>query len=99
MKITQQEESAASVKRYLNRPLDLENLRINMKIHIRSLDDQVGHVMTIVGINGVEITGAKKFRGRGPEGGPGFRFTFYIKGAGYFVDGTGKQLLVKRFHK
>lgn len=74
-------------------------LKVNMKIRIRSHDDETGHVMIIHQINGPEITAAKKHRGRGPEGGPGFRFTFYAAGDGIFTDGTGKRLLVEKFKK
>lgn len=74
-------------------------LKVNMKIRIRSLEDEIGHVMIIHQINGTEITAAKKHRGRGPEGGPGFRFTFYAAADGIFTDGTGKRLLVERFKK
>ncbi len=78
--------------------LELSDLCVNMKIRIRSMEDEVGHVMVIHRINGTEITAAKPFLGNGPEGGPGFRFTFYVNGV-TFSDGTGKPLLVERFKR
>ncbi len=78
--------------------LELSDLRVNMKVRIRSPDDEAGYVMVIHQINGTEIAAARPFKGRGPEGVPGFRFTFYVNGV-TFKDGTGKPLIVERFQR
>ena len=74
--------------------LELQDLRVNMKIRIRSLDDEKGFVMIIHRINGTEITAVMKHSG--PIGGDPFRFTFYARDA-TFSDGTGRALLIERF--
>lgn len=75
--------------------LELSDLRVNMKVRVRSLEDD-GFVLIIHQINGTEITAAK--RHTGPVGGKPFFFTFYVKGV-TFTDGTGKPLLVERFQR
>jgi len=75
--------------------LELAELRVNMKIHIRSLTDEKGFVMIVHQINGTEITAVLR---RSAIGSDPSRFTFYSKGA-QFMDGTGKTLLVARFKR
>lgn len=77
--------------------LQLQDLQINMKIRVRSMEDEKGHVMIIHQINGTEITAVLKRHRPIGEGEPS-RFTFYCKGV-CFSDGTGKPLLVERFQR
>ena len=73
--------------------LRLEELHVNMKVRIRSLEDETGFVMIIHCINGTTVTAAKKHSG--PIGGRFTTFEFYSKGVMY-VDGTGRCLIVER---
>ncbi len=74
--------------------LELSDLCVNMKIRVRSMQDEEGHVMIVHQINGTEITCVLR---RHPYNEPA-KFTFYAKGV-MFSDGTGRALLVERFKR
>ncbi len=74
--------------------LTLEEIKINMKIQVKSLQNENDFAMIVHQINGTEITAVLKQHAYHDPA----RFTFYAKGA-QFLDGTGKSLIVERFQR